>query len=98
MIQSEAAEFLTERQVRLNATVAEVRTSKKGVVVTLADGTSLSAEYALCTFSLGVLQHDDVKFVPPLPAWKQEAIQSMSMVRRGHPDAVASERGRLTCA
>lgn len=48
--------------------------------VDLADGTTLHADYALCTFSLGVLQHDDVQFTPPLPAWKQEAIHSMSMV------------------
>ena len=30
--------------------------------------------------SLGVLQHDDVLFTPRLPAWKREAIHSMSMV------------------
>lgn len=48
--------------------------------VSLADGATLHADYALCTFSLGVLQHNDVQFIPPLPAWKQEAIHSMSMV------------------
>ncbi|RDX40974.1 amine oxidase [Lentinus brumalis] len=79
LIQTEAAEFLTKKHVRLNATVGTVQTSKKGVVVTLADGAEITADYALCTFSLGVLQHDDVRFVPPLPAWKQEAIHSMSM-------------------
>lgn len=35
-----------------------------------------------CTFSLGVLQNDDVTFLPALPEWKQEAIQSMTMVIR----------------
>lgn len=30
--------------------------------------------------SLGVLQHDDVRFEPPLPVWKREAIYSMTMV------------------
>ena len=30
--------------------------------------------------SLGVLQHDDVRFEPPLPMWKREAIHSMTMV------------------
>ncbi|KAI0753776.1 amine oxidase [Fomes fomentarius] len=79
IVQGEAAAFLKEKNVRFNATVTEIHRSKKGVTVTLADGTTLSADYALCTFSLGVLQHDDVKFVPPLPAWKQEAIHSMSM-------------------
>ena len=98
LVEAEAAGFLAEKQVRLNATVAAVHTAKSGVIVTLADGTEVTADYALCTFSLGVLQHDDVEFVPPLPAWKQEAIHSMSMVRRGHPNAIASERGRLTYA
>ena len=69
-----------ESQVRLNTTVSAILTSKKGVVVMLADGTTLSADHALCTFSLGVLQHDDVRFIPPLPTWKQEAIHSTAMV------------------
>ncbi|KAJ2993275.1 hypothetical protein NUW54_g7751 [Trametes sanguinea] len=79
VIQEEADTFLTRSQIRLNATVATVRTSTKGVVVILADGTQITADYALCTFSLGVLQHDDVRFTPALPAWKQEAIHSMAM-------------------
>ncbi|KAI9435404.1 flavin-containing amine oxidoreductase-domain containing protein [Lactarius indigo] len=39
----------------------------------------VNAQYAICTFSLGVLQHDDVQFVPPLPEWKVEAIHSLTM-------------------
>lgn len=39
----------------------------------------LEADYVLCTFSVGVLQNDDVVFEPELPAWKEEAIQSMTM-------------------
>ena len=46
----------------------------------LADGTAISADHSLCTLSLGVLQRDDVEFIPPLPIWKQEAIHSMAMV------------------
>ncbi|PIL26397.1 hypothetical protein GSI_12154 [Ganoderma sinense ZZ0214-1] len=79
LIQAEADEFLSEGQVRLNATVSAIFTSRKGVVVMLSDGTTVSADHALCTFSLGVLQHDDVRFIPPLPIWKQEAIHSMAM-------------------
>ena len=52
-----------------------------GVEVTLVDGTTLSADYALVTFSVGVLQNDDVSFSPALPDWKQEAIQSITMVK-----------------
>jgi polyamine oxidase len=67
MIQQEAAEFLSVKQRLLNATVRTVVHSQDGVTVTLANGTTLSADYALCTFSLGVLQHDDVQFHPLLP-------------------------------
>jgi len=54
--------------------------------VTLTDGsTSLSAEYAIVTFSLGVLQNDDVQFEPVLPMWKVEGIHSMKMVCHCQP-------------
>ncbi|TCD69431.1 hypothetical protein EIP91_007556 [Steccherinum ochraceum] len=81
LIQDEAKMFLRKdhKQLRLNATVTEVKYSTEDVVVTLADGTALRADYAICTFSLGVLQHHDVKFTPKLPGWKREAIHSMSM-------------------
>ncbi|OBZ77250.1 Polyamine oxidase [Grifola frondosa] len=78
-IQAEAAEFLQPDQVRLNATVKSIAYSSTDVKVTLASGETLVADYALCTFSLGVLQNDDVVFEPALPDWKQEAIQSMTM-------------------
>lgn len=80
-IQKEAEEFLKPEQVLLNATVRSISYSGDGVTVTLVDGSKLSADYGLTTFSLGVLQHDDVTFEPELPLWKQEAIHSMDMVR-----------------
>ncbi len=80
LIDAEAAQFLKPSQVRLNATVATIEYSDSTVSVTLADGTKLTAEYVVCTFSLGVLQNDDVRFDPPLPPWKVEAIESMTMV------------------
>ena len=67
MIQQEAEEFLSVQQLLLNATVQTVARSQYGVTITLANGAMLSADYALCTFSVGVLQNDDVKFHPPLP-------------------------------
>lgn len=38
-----------------------------GVTVVLEDGRSIFGDYALCTFSLGILQNDDVVFKPTLP-------------------------------
>jgi len=84
-IQKEAEGFLKPGQVLLNATVKTISYSGEGVTVRLVDGSELSADYALSTFSLGVLQHDDVAFEPELPSWKKEAIHSMGMVRIPDP-------------
>ncbi|KAJ7334786.1 amine oxidase [Mycena albidolilacea] len=78
-IQAEAQTFLSPKQISLNSTVRTIAHSGDGVEVTLANGTRISGRYAISTFSLGVLQNDDVLFEPPLPAWKQEAIHSMTM-------------------
>lgn len=82
IIQEEAKEFIAPEQMLLNATVKEIDYSASGVNVTLANGTKLSADYALVTFSVGVLQNDDVSFKPALPDWKEEAIQAITMVQR----------------
>ncbi|KJA15151.1 hypothetical protein HYPSUDRAFT_194639 [Hypholoma sublateritium FD-334 SS-4] len=79
LIQLEAQDFLTPSQIQLNSVVKNITYSKSGVTVTLTNGKTLTGDYALCTFSLGVLQNDDVKFQPELPDFKQEAIQSMVM-------------------
>ena len=67
-------------RVMLNSTVQVVRYDASGVEVQLESGRVLRAEYAIVTFSLGVLQHDEVVFEPRLPNWKVEAIESMTMV------------------
>ncbi|KAA1475714.1 amine oxidase [Dentipellis sp. KUC8613] len=79
LIKAEADEFLKPEQVLLNTTVKSIAYSAHGVSVTLVNGTKISADYAITTFSLGVLQNDDITFDPSLPEWKQEAIQSMTM-------------------
>ncbi|KAF9529044.1 amine oxidase [Crepidotus variabilis] len=79
IIQQEAAEFLKPNQMVLNSTVKLVKYDDSGVTVTLTNGQTYTGDYALCTFSLGVLQNDDVVFEPALPDYKEEAIQSMVM-------------------
>ncbi|KAF7980394.1 hypothetical protein HWV62_38194 [Athelia sp. TMB] len=79
LIQDESKEFLKRSQVLLNHTIKDIEYSASGVKVITKDGAELKGDYALCTFSLGVLQHDDIVFKPALPDWKQEAIQSMTM-------------------
>lgn len=67
ILDGEAAEFLQPSQLRTNSTVKTIKHSDSGVSVVLESGEVLHADYALCTFSLGVLQHDDVVFEPALP-------------------------------
>ena len=44
------------------------------MTVQTEDGTRYTGDYALVTFSIGVLQSGAVKFNPPLPQWKTEQI------------------------
>ncbi|KAE8388448.1 amine oxidase [Aspergillus alliaceus] len=83
VIEGEASSFLhkevQDRRLWLNTQVTDITHSKKGVQITNKDGSCISAAYAICTFSLGVLQNDVVQFHPSLPRWKQTAIQKFSM-------------------
>ncbi|SJL08438.1 related to polyamine oxidase precursor [Armillaria ostoyae] len=79
LIQLEAQEFLQPEHVSLNSTVKTISYSRDGAQVTLTSGETIEGDYALCTFSIGVLQDDYVTFEPPLPDYKMEAIQSMTM-------------------
>lgn len=39
----------------------------------------MQADYAICTFSLGVLQNDAVSFSPSLPEWKETSINGFAL-------------------
>ncbi|KAL1675618.1 hypothetical protein EV122DRAFT_292581 [Schizophyllum commune] len=87
-LQAEAATFLQPDQIVYNATVRSVNLERHSsehstlthpVNVILANGTTLTADYVIWTFSLGVLQNDEVEWVPRLPAWKREAIAAFTM-------------------
>lgn len=79
----EASTFLDlasdDPRVLLNTTVSSINYTDSEVTVHLSDGECVSAERAVCTFSLGVLQNDVVEFVPELPRWKREAIDQFTM-------------------
>lgn len=81
IVKGEASTFLKAKDERLllNTIVTDVEYSNEGVTVHNSDGTCISAAYALCTFSLGVLQRGAVTFQPALPNWKNTAIQSFQM-------------------
>jgi len=78
IIQAEAQTFLKPSQVLLNSTVKSIHHSDKGVTVTLSNGKAISADFALCTFSLGVLQNDDVSFEPSLPGKPEFSVNDTS--------------------
>lgn len=87
-IRGEAAEFMDctedfdcseDPRLLLNTIVTNISYSDEGVTITNEDGSCIEAEYAICTFSVGVLQHEAVNFDPPLPEWKQSSIETFQM-------------------
>lgn len=81
IIEGEASSFLQRDDPRLllNHKITGISHSEDGVTVHTDNGGCFSAAYAICTFSLGVLQSDTVRFSPGLPEWKETAIQKFSM-------------------
>ncbi|KOC10810.1 polyamine oxidase [Aspergillus flavus AF70] len=81
IIKGMASKFLTEDDPRLllNTKVTNITYGPEGVRVYSSDGNCVQAAYAICTFSLGVLQNDVVTFTPELPEWKKTAIQMFTM-------------------
>ncbi|KHN97325.1 Amine oxidase [Metarhizium album ARSEF 1941] len=84
IVQEESRTFLgaDDRRLLLGTRVTNITYSDDGVTVHNADGSCVSAAYAICTFSLGVLQNagaDAVAFRPELPEWKRVAVQKFTM-------------------
>ncbi|KAK1989716.1 hypothetical protein LX36DRAFT_686387 [Colletotrichum falcatum] len=76
----EAKLFLDESsQLKLKTIVKSITYSSEYVTVYNNDGSCITADYAICTFSLGVLRKEVVGFSPELPRCKRTAIQSMTM-------------------
>ncbi|KAI7894864.1 uncharacterized protein EV154DRAFT_497249 [Mucor mucedo] len=65
---------LDDPRLMLNTLVTKVIYNDHNVTVFTANGDTIEAEYAICTFSLGVLQSDAVTFEPTFPEWKREAL------------------------
>lgn len=70
--------------IRFNAPVSRIAWSEAGVTVT-AGGDTFTAERAIVTLPLGVLQAGDIVFDPPLPEAKQRAIDGLGA---GHVDKI----------
>lgn len=85
LLHGQASEFLQKNDPRLllNTIVEKIdyvdNIHNNSVTITNKDGTCIRADYVINTFSLGVLKSTDVTFTPPLPAWKQHAIDTFEM-------------------
>ncbi|RPA82473.1 amine oxidase [Ascobolus immersus RN42] len=79
MMKEEAKTFLgpNDKRLKLNTVVTKLDYSDKEVTAHFSNGGCVTAEYAICTFSLGVLQHNAVEFSPKLPQWKVDGIAGM---------------------
>ena len=65
---------IADERVQLNALVDNIAYDSNGVTVTTDKGIVYQGEYAIVTFSIGVLQRQGITFSPPLPFKKQLAI------------------------
>ena len=57
-----------KKKVLLKKTVDSITYSGNSVVIQTKENETFVADYALCTFSTGVLASDSIAFNPPLPA------------------------------
>lgn len=73
-----AANLLNKNLIRLNQVVEQITYNEEGVSV-MANGIAYTADYVICTVPLGVLKNKGIDFQPPLPDWKQEAIDRINM-------------------
>ncbi|XP_068722900.1 uncharacterized protein [Montipora capricornis] len=67
-------------KILLNQTVIKIKYGEESVEVTTDEGITYVGDYALCTFSTGVLSSGMVTFDPDLPDWKKEAIFRLRLV------------------
>ena len=80
-----ARDFINDK-VRVNSTVTRIKVADDCVCAEVKDGGTYCGKYGIMTFSAGVLQaairgdKNSVQFEPPLPKWKQDAINNISVV------------------
>ncbi len=72
------ARFGNQIPVSLSTAVRQIRYDGQGVQVETNQGT-LRAKVCIVTSSTGVLAAEKIRFHPPLPAWKQDAIAGLPM-------------------
>ncbi|CEG76118.1 hypothetical protein RMATCC62417_11056 [Rhizopus microsporus] len=81
VFQQEAKKAFKAKQSRLmlNSIITKIEYNKEGVTVYTKAGDVVHADYAISTFSVGVMQHKDIEWSPQLPEWKMEGIYAFHM-------------------
>ncbi|XP_041368568.1 polyamine oxidase 1-like [Gigantopelta aegis] len=89
-------DFLVKDDVRLklNEVVTVVKYDDSKVVVTTSANKTYTANYAIMTFGLGVLQHRLVKFEPELPLWKEDNLFRINVGHAANVLVECSEEAR----
>ena len=88
MTQCLARNFKNDR-VKLNTVWTAVHTAEDCVCATVDESSRYCGRYGLVTFSIGALhaavnkEENSVRFHPPLPKWKQDAIRNATPVYYG---------------
>ena len=67
--------------LKLNKKVTHIEHDDDHVTVHTVSGENYTADYIVVTFSIGVLQSENVRFTPELPEWKMDAIQQFQMAQ-----------------
>ena len=65
-----------DSRLQLNTTITEVKWNKAGFYVTSDSGDLFTADYALLTFSIGVLKSGFVECKPQLPPGNRRSFSS----------------------
>eukprot|EP00210_Caulerpa_lentillifera_P000544 g525.t1 len=63
--------------IRLEQVVNRIQYGPDGVQVWTTSGECFEVGIVICTMPLGVLKSNSIQFVPPLPLWKQQAIENI---------------------
>jgi monoamine oxidase len=64
-------------KIKLNTPVTQINyQDPNNIIVTTQSGAKYKAQYVICTVPIGVLQHNDIQFIPQLPKDKRKAIHT----------------------
>lgn len=67
----------SQLDVRCNCAAMAVSSDDSSVRVTCTSGEAFEGQAAIITAPLGCLKAGDIRFQPPLPPWKQDAIDKL---------------------